>query len=254
MALVNILLTNDDGIHFKGLTELRYALEPLGKTFVFAPSTEKSATSMALTIYDDIYVHKIDEFTYMVEGYPADCVNIGLHGGFISEKIDLVISGINKGVNMGHDVLYSGTVGAARHAYVHGISALAISCGYTTTEANYREVAEWVRQFILDFGFLLKKPVLFNINIPVERPILGIKWTKLGKRIYRDNYKKSSLKDGGMLLNLGGSILSYIEEDGVDFSAYEKGYVSITPLGLDATDYHNLQQLQSKFFATADTK
>ncbi|MCS6983514.1 MAG: 5'/3'-nucleotidase SurE [Leptospiraceae bacterium] len=239
---MNLLLTNDDGIDFPGLIELRQELASLGKTFVFAPKTEKSATSTAITVFDDVYVEKINDTTFMVEGYPADCVNIGLHGGLISEKIDLVISGINKGVNMGYDVLYSGTVGAARHAYVHGYCALSISCGHTSTQANYRPVARQVRHFMENYQDLFKKPVLLNINIPVERPICGIKWTKLGKRIYRDSYRKSHLNDKSMLLNLGGSNLNFVEEEGTDFEAYYAGFISVTPLTLDATDYTQLHE------------
>ncbi len=242
---MNILITNDDGIHFRGLIDLRAELDKIGKTFVFAPSTEKSATSMALTIYDDIYVHRIDERTFMVEGYPADCVNVGLYGALIAEPIDLVVSGINKGVNMGQDVLYSGTVGAARHGFVHGIAALAVSCGHTDARCDYTPVAVVVRKFIEAHLELIMRPSLLNINIPVDGPPKGIKWTKLGQRIYRDSYRKSHLNDGGLLLNLGGSILSHKEDEGADFSAYDAGYVSVTPLTLDATDHPELSRIST---------
>ncbi|MDH5721440.1 MAG: 5'/3'-nucleotidase SurE [Spirochaetia bacterium] len=235
---MNILLTNDDGIDFPGLSILREELQSIGKVFVFAPTREKSGTSQALSIFDDVYVQPLDKNTFIVNGYPVDCINIGLHGGLIHEPVDIIVSGINKGVNMGDDIYYSGTVGAARHGFIHGYPSLAVSCGYLDENGDYASVSKFVKSFIEENASLFKKPVLLNINHPVPaKNVSGIKWTKLGRRIYRDTYKKTRINKQEYYFNLGGSELSHKEEKGTDFEAYENNYVSITPLKRDATDY-----------------
>jgi 5'-nucleotidase len=236
---MNILFTNDDGIHFPGIQALVEAFKDYARVFVFAPAMEKSATSQAMTIFEDIYVKKIDDRTFIVNGYPVDCVNIALHGGFINEKIDLVISGINKGVNMGQDVFYSGTVGAARHAYMHGIPALAVSSGFLDASGDFAKIAAFILKFVKENFEQLPRPFLFNINYPanVKMPE-KIKWTKSGIRIYRDTYKKTALAENEFLVNLGGSTLGYKEIGDCDFEVYENGFISLTPLNKDGTDYN----------------
>ncbi|MDH4200318.1 MAG: 5'/3'-nucleotidase SurE [Spirochaetia bacterium] len=242
---MNILLTNDDGIEFPGIRALQNELQKTAKIFTFAPAMEKSATSQAMTIYDDIYVKKIDNHTFIVNGYPVDCVNIALHGGLISEKIDLVISGINKGVNMGEDIFYSGTVGAARHAFIHGLPALAVSCGYLDASGDFDKVAAFIGRFTNNNANILTKGLLLNINYPPSAKFPEkIKWTKSGLRIYRDRYKTTALGDHEFLMNLGGSQLSYKELGQSDFEAYQDGYISITPLNTDGTDYRFKENIQ----------
>jgi len=236
---MNILFTNDDGIHFPGIQALADTFKSFANVFIFAPAMEKSATSQAMTVFDDIYVKKIDERTYIVNGFPVDCVNIAIHGGFIQEKIDLVISGINKGVNMGEDIFYSGTVGAARHAYIHGIPALAVSCGFLDATGDFTKVARFILNFVQENFSILPKPFLLNINYPNDVKIPEkIKWTKSGQRIYRDSYKRLALTENEFLVNLGGSTLGNKEREGCDFEVYKDGYISITPLNKDGTDYN----------------
>ncbi|MDH4262686.1 MAG: 5'/3'-nucleotidase SurE [Spirochaetia bacterium] len=236
---MNILFTNDDGIHFPGIQALVDTFKEYANVFVFAPAMEKSATSQAMTIYDDIYVKIIDDHTFVVNGYPVDCINIALHGGFIHEKIDLVISGINKGVNMGQDIFYSGTVGAARHAYIHGIPAIAVSSGFLDATGDFKKVAGFLLKFVQNHFSSLPKPFLFNINYPagVKMPE-KIKWTKSGIRIYRDTYKRNALSENEFLVNLGGSTLGYKEIGDCDFEVYHDGFISLTPLNKDGTDYN----------------
>ena len=249
MSGVNLLLTNDDGIEFPGIMALKEAFEGYAENiFIFGPAMEKSATSQAMTIYDDIYVKPLDSHTYIVNGFPVDCVNVALYGELLDVEIDLIVSGINKGVNMGEDVLYSGTVGAARHGFSHGISALAVSCGYLDKEGDFASVARFTRRFVESHRELLfSSPQLWNINHPpYEVPDKKIKWTKLGQRIYRDKYKRRSVEQGAFLMNLGGSELFHKETEGSDFAAYEAGFVSITPLQTDATDYQTYNQYRQK--------
>ncbi|MES0488906.1 MAG: 5'/3'-nucleotidase SurE [Leptospirales bacterium] len=235
---MNILLTNDDGIEFPGIHALQDEFADMGNLFTFAPRMEKSATSQAMTLYEDIYVKPIDDKTFIVNGFPVDCVNIALHGDLVDVKFDLLISGINKGVNMGEDILYSGTVGAALHGFIHGIPSIAISSGYLDKTGDFTKIARFLRHFIEQSKELLKTPVVWNINYPSEiKTGETVKWTKLGTRIYRDKYIRTHAEDGAFFFNLGGSELNHKEAEGTDFDAYSKGHVSVTPLTTDATDY-----------------
>lgn len=242
---MRILISNDDGLSFPGLNRLREKLEQFGETWVFAPAEEKSATGMALSIYKDVYVKKLDERTFEVDAFPVDCVNVALHAGF-APPFDFCVSGINKGVNMGQDIWYSGTVGAARHAFIHGVPSFAVSCGYLDHEGDFTKVADIFSEIFARFTSNADQNFLLNVNIPMTAKDAGdIKWAKLGRRIYRDNYKRVVNDDGSMLLNLGGSVLSHGGETETDFHWYDKGCTVITPLSIDATDYKKLKHHES---------
>lgn len=239
---MRILISNDDGLSFPGLTRLREKLDEFGETWVFAPAEEKSATGQALTIYRDVRVLKLAERTFEVDGFPCDCVNVALHSGF-APPFDFCVSGINKGVNMGQDIWYSGTVGAARHAFIHNVPSFAVSCGYLDAEGDFGKVAEIFGDIFARFSADADQNFLLNVNIPMTAKDSGdIKWAKLGRRIYRDNYKRTTQDDGSMLLNLGGSVLSHGGEAETDFHWYDKGYTVITPLTIDATDHKKLEK------------
>lgn len=239
---MRILISNDDGLAFPGLTRLREKLDEFGETWVFAPAEEKSATGQALTIYRDVRVLKLAERTFEVDGFPCDCVNVALHSGF-APPFDFCVSGINKGVNMGQDIWYSGTVGAARHAFIHNVPSFAVSCGYLDAAGDFGKVAEIFGDIFARFSADADQNFLLNVNIPMTAKDSGdIKWAKLGRRIYRDNYKRTTQDDGSMLLNLGGSVLSHGGEADTDFHWYDKGYTVITPLTIDATDHKKLEK------------
>ncbi|TGK26367.1 5'/3'-nucleotidase SurE [Leptospira stimsonii] len=241
---MNILITNDDGIASSGIKALEKVLQKEHNTFLIAPLRERSATSMALSIYDSMRVEKINDNHYIVDGYPADCVNIGLHGE-IFPKIDLVLSGINRGVNMGHDVHYSGTVGAARHGAIHDRLALAVSSGNINRDYDYIQEAEFVLEFINGYSAVLKTGTVYNINIPPDfvSSMENLRITKLGRRTYEDTYSKKNIIGGIADFYLGGSELGHFEEEGTDFSAFFSGLISLTPLSLDQTDSSLLKEL-----------
>ena len=241
---MNILVTNDDGIEFIGNTALSKKMAELGNVYRFAPIVERSATSQALTIFDNIEVIDRGNNAFEISGYPADCVNVALHSNLISEKIDLVVSGINKGENMGEDVIFSGTVAAARHAFIHGVPALAVSCGYIDENGDYDSVAQYTLDLLKDKLLGFEKPFFLNLNYPVYKPVKGLKWAKLGHRIYRDTYKEVEVNGNRKKIFLGGSILSYEKTPGTDFGYYDEGYATLTPLTLDTTDYEELRRYQ----------
>jgi 5'-nucleotidase len=239
---MRILISNDDGLAFPGLTKLREKLDQFGETWVFAPSEERSATGQALTIYRDIHVQKLGDRTYQVDGYPSDCVNVALHSG-LAPAFDFCVSGINKGVNMGQDIWYSGTVGAARHTFIHNVPSFAVSCGYLDASGDFEKVATIFAELFQHFTSSADQNFLLNINIPMTaKDASDIKWAKLGRRIYRDNYKRVLQDDGSMLLNLGGSVLSHGGEAETDFHWFDQGFTVITPLTIDATDYKELKR------------
>ncbi|EMN68390.1 5'/3'-nucleotidase SurE [Leptospira interrogans] len=241
---MNILITNDDGIASSGIKALETILQKEHNTYLIAPLRERSATSMALSIYDSMRVERINDNHYIVDGYPADCVNIGLHGE-IFPKIDLVLSGINRGVNMGHDVHYSGTVGAARHGAIHKKLSLAVSSGNIAKDYDYIREAEFVRKFINEYSSQLKIGIVYNMNIPSDfiSSMENLRVTKLGKRTYEDTYSQKNIIGGIADFYLGGSELGHSTEEGTDFTAFFSGKISLTPLSLDQTDFSILTQL-----------
>lgn len=249
---MNILLTNDDGIDYPGITALEEELEKAwpGKIFVSAPLVERSATSQAITIYGTIQVIRRSERVLIVEGYPSDCVNIALYGGFFP-KIDLVISGINKGVNLGHDVFYSGTVAAARHAAIHGVPAIAISHDCLGEEGDFVAAARLLRQMLEEKALDLEPGEYYNINYPARdhgRP-RGMVWVPTGPRQYAENYEIKNLPEKDhFLFYLGGSLLDWDQgvEGYFDYQAVRDGYVTVTPLSLDPTDQGHLGKYRGK--------
>ncbi|RHX81499.1 5'/3'-nucleotidase SurE [Leptospira yasudae] len=243
---MNILITNDDGIASSGIKALEAVLQKEHNTYLIAPLRERSATSMALSIYDSMRVERINDNHYIVDGYPADCVNIGLHGE-IFPKIDLVLSGINRGVNMGHDVHYSGTVGAARHGAIHNRLSLAVSSGNVNKEYDYIREAEFIKHFIREYLSFLKVGTVYNMNIPAdfEPSMENLRITRLGKRTYEDTYSKKNIIGGIADFYLGGSELGHSTDEGTDFTAFFSGKISLTPLSLDQTDATLLNELSA---------
>ena len=239
---MNILITNDDGFDFPGIVILQKKLSVLGKAIIMAPQKEASGTSQAITLFEPIRVSKINDLVYSVEGYPSDCVNIGLNGNVCSEKIDLVVSGINKGVNMGADIWYSGTVAGARHAFIHGCNCLAISCGHSSPDDDYNQVADFTLDFIQKYVLPAKVPIFFNINHPTQQDVKGLRWSYLGHRLYEDTYTLTKSQGNENFYQFKCLALSYLPQKGSDFDVYNEGYISVTPLHLDATDYKKLAE------------
>jgi 5'-nucleotidase len=254
---MNILLTNDDGIQSEGINSLFTILSSKHNIYMIAPRSEQSACSNAITVRTQLKIKKYSENKYSVSGFPADCVIIGLSGRFIPD-IDLVVSGINHGPNVGDDLVFSGTVGAARTGYMFGKSAIAISINSYHRASRYADDAS---QFLLDFidEFIIgahaslqheerkneyqTHPMpFFNINypdLPIEK-IKGKKMTYVGRRIYRDSFQKTQFDSDEALVQMGGYIESILAE-GSDTTELDNGFISITPLMTDCTNYSSLK-------------
>lgn len=242
-TLLKILLTNDDGIAAPGLKVLESAVKGLGEVYIVAPSQNRSAASHSFTLREPIKICQVKQNWYSVEGTPTDCVLIAHHGLF-KKTINLVISGINDGPNMGDDVLYSGTVAAAIEGTILGIPSIAISYrkdGFNTDVA--KKLINKLAKELLKNG--LPKKTLLNINIP-EGKVKGIKVTSMGKRIYKDMAILSNHPGGTVTYTIDGELSWEIEAQS-DFEAVENNYISITPLHLDMTNYRELASFRKKF-------
>lgn len=238
MAL--ILLTNDDGYDALGLQSLYKELKKDFDVFAVAPRFQQSGASHSLTLKQPIRVEKLRKKLFVVDGTPTDCVLLAYHD-LITEKIDMVVTGINHGPNMGSDVFYSGTVAAALQGASLGINSIAISL--SSREYNNFSRAVAYSKDLIEKGLAANLTnLILNVNIPEGR-IKGEKITKMGKRIYRDKVIRDNEKENVMYSVIDGT-LSYKVAADTDFKAVEEGYVSITPLKLDLTDYEIMKGLQ----------
>ncbi|MGI6188524.1 MAG: 5'/3'-nucleotidase SurE [Clostridiales bacterium] len=244
---MRILVCNDDGIYSNGILQLASSMSRIGETTVVAPDEERSATGHAITLHKPLRVKpvnlpKLNIRAYAVNGTPADCVKIG-YDIVMERKVDLVISGINKGPNLGTDVLYSGTVSAAFEGAILGLPSIAVSLvSYDSDDYAYAgkiavQVAERLMENSLPLGTIL------NINVPAvpEKDIKGIKTVRLGVRRYAENYIKRIDPRGRPYYWLTGEAIDEDETAGceidTDISAIIHNYVTITPIHFDLTSY-----------------
>jgi len=241
---MKILLTNDDGIRAEGLLILKEVLSQNHDVYVIAPDRERSACSNIFTMRDKLTVIKLDSRTFSVNGFPADCVSLALHYNIIPE-VDLVISGINHGPNLGDDIHFSGTVAGARTAFIFGKPGIALSIdSFHKASPNMKDTAIFMNNFLKENN--IDQISFLNINYPDIKAseIKGIKYTFLSKRCYIDSYTKHSETENEIIVSLNGTIETKTMEDSDD-DAIKKGYISITPMTIDATDYKRLDLLKN---------
>lgn len=226
------LLTNDDGIHAEGLVALRRALMKVAHTVVVAPEVEQSASSHSITLNHPLRHRKLETDLFTLDGTPADCVYIALFSdGFLPRKPDLVLSGINNGVNLGTDIYYSGTVGAAREANIHGIPSIALS---SDGMENLDRIARISQKLSLNFYNeldSLTEALLLNVNFP-KGPMKGTFETFLAQRCYHDHVVKGKDPRGRDYFWIGGKAVDGNTQSGADTEAIKHGYISISPVSL----------------------
>ena len=247
---MKILLSNDDGIDAKGLKILAAELEKHAELFIVAPDREQSAVGHAITIHDPLKVsekyHDDKLFGLDVNGTPADCVKLALCS-IMEEPPDLLISGINQGANLGTDIIYSGTVSAATEGTLLGVPSLAISIDSYDRNAHF-ETAAKVAADLIKFVFELKIPkgTLLNVNVPnVDfEKLKGRKFTCQGDTKFVEKYVKRTDPRGNSYYWIAGEVVEKNEIDSADYSAVKQGYVSITPIHFDVTNYDYLNQLK----------
>lgn len=227
-----ILVSNDDGYRSRGIQVLRDALAEVATVVVCAPESEQSASSHALSLHRPLRLFERGEGTFSVDGTPADCVYVALHatGRVLPRRPDVVVSGLNHGVNLGDDVFYSGTVAAAREAALKGVPSLAVSADHA---ADFERAAAHAAGLALRLAEArLGRPALFNVNYPP-----GASWssaaTRLGSRVYRDEVEFRRDPRGREYLWIGGPGAEHRFIAGSDTEAFDQGVVGITPLVLD---------------------
>jgi 5'-nucleotidase len=256
---MHILVTNDDGIESPGLFALKQALDPLGDVSVIAPDGNRSAMARSITIRRPL---EVDEVTlpdgstgYATDGTPVDCVRFAVLG-LLGRTPDVIVSGINHGLNLGDDVTYSGTVAAALEGVLLGWPAIAVSQQSTNREHwdsgnadyDFRAVARFVARLVpIVMAPQFPRKMLLNVNGPGLAPaeVRGATVTRLGRRIYDDRLE---VLDGGSgsrtRYRIYGENPGHHKEDGTDFAAIEAGAISVTPLHFNLTDIGGMEHLE----------
>ena len=242
--MVRILLTNDDGIHSEGLHLLEEALKQVGDVYVVAPASEMSGASHSLTLSRPLRIRQIDERHWTVDGTPTDCVTLALNQILPEEeRPHLCVSGINYGGNLGDDASYSGTVAGALEATILGVPGLAFSLvsreNYDFTEAA--RLAVVVARKVLAEG--LPEGTLLNVNVPPGE-IKGVRLTRQGIKYARPIITEHVDPRGKAYYWIGEEVFSSTHEDGTDYAAVERGYVSVTPMRSDMTNHNALADLE----------
>ncbi|MGO8999576.1 MAG: 5'/3'-nucleotidase SurE [Polyangiaceae bacterium] len=234
------LLSNDDGVGSQGLAAMREALRQRFDVIVIAPETEQSASSHSLSLHRPLRLRKLEEGLFALDGTPADCVYVALHGGtkVVPRRPDLVVSGINRGLNLGQDVFYSGTVAAAREGALRGIPALAVSAHPNADLAAVGRLATRVSLELLAQRAGDSRGALLNLNVP-KRWNGEIRATRIGSRIYEETVDFRTDPRGREYLWLGGPGVRHERNTGTDTDAYDDGAASITPLVLDLTHHED---------------
>lgn len=239
---INILITNDDGIFAEGLMALKTALDQIGTVYVVAPDRERSACGHSVTLREPILCNcvKLPDGSkgYSITGTPADCVYIGTHD-IVDAKIDLVVSGINRGSNLGWDVQYSGTVSAAMEAVMAGIPSIAISLTSYDMDVSFQYAADfaaYLGRIVLEHK--LPQDTLLNVNVPnlpADR-IRGIEITTQGRKRYNSRVDKRIAPNGCAYYWICGTERTEDIPDGTDVKAIANDKVSITPIHLNLTN------------------
>lgn len=245
---MKILLTNDDGIFAPGIQTLCKKLEEDYEVVVVAPDRERSATGHAITLHHplrakEVYFSKIKSKCIAVDGTPADCVKIAVES-LLDEEPDLIISGINAGPNLGHDVLYSGTVSAAIEGLLLGIPSIAVSL-VSDDQWDFSQAVNLVTKLLEEYkrqGF--KKKSLLNVNIPLNCRE-GFKITTLGNRSYKNTFEQRTDPRGERYYWLAGEVVEEGNGEKSDVMAVSEGFASITPIRLQLTAFEEIEGLNN---------
>lgn len=241
-----ILVTNDDGIRSPGIKALSAALQRLGDVYVVAPDRERSAASHSLTLHKPLRIERLGPRRFSLNGTPTDCVNLAVNK-LLKRRPALLVSGINRGGNLGDDVTYSGTVSAAMEGTILGIPSIAVS---QVGDARFHfetssRVAVRIARWVLQTG--LPPDTLLNINVPDLPPqrLKGFRIATLGKRIFDpDSIIEKKDPRGRTYYWIGGNRLEWESVKGTDIESIKKGVVSITPVHLDLTNYAAIAPLR----------
>ena len=246
---MRLVLTNDDGIYAPGIAALREALAPLGDLTVVAPDMEQSGVAHSVTLARPLRVRQVRRggqfFGYAVNGAPADCVKLAFYE-ILGEPPDLVVSGINLGANVGINALYSGTVAAAVEGAILGVPSMAVSVD-SLEEPDFSvaaETAQRLAQQMLEAD--LPKRTILNVNVPAlpREQIRGLRVTRQSQAGYLEEFVKRDHPRGGVYYWIMGEIEHELDDADTDLTAIKAGYISVSPLQYDLTNYDLLEQIR----------
>ncbi len=237
--VMNILICNDDGVYAEGIKALYSELRKEHTVTVVAPLEERSTTGHTLSLDVPLRLVKVEEGIYGCSGFPADCSLIGF-GHILKSKPDLIISGINRGANLGQDIYYSGTMAAAREACFHGIPGIAVSTAcdfmnHNLRNINYQTAATFIAEIVSKIELDYFEPMtVLNVNVPdcPTDKLKGVKLTELGFRKYSEEISEREDFKGRSYYWIGGVYKGFVGEEGTDCHAVDQGYISVTPLNL----------------------
>ena len=243
--MATILLSNDDGFDAPGLAALADGLASLGRIIVVAPDREQSGSSHSLTLHQPLRVKRIAEDRYRVEGTPTDCIHLAVLHLMKGSRPDLVVSGINRGYNLGDDVTYSGTVAAALEALLLGVPSIAMSRGSRPPLefGPSAEIAMLLARQVLERG--LPRGTFLNVNVPPGEGH-GFRVTRQGRRVYGQGVIERLDPKGRAYYWVGGEPPGARPDPGSDLAAVARGEVSVTPLHGDWTN-HAAQDVLGKW-------
>lgn len=247
---MRVLLTNDDGVYAPGLLALKQAVQSLGEIFVVAPERPRSAAGHSITLHKPLRIQQVTlsdgSTAFASNGTPADCVTVGSMA-VMDNRVDVVISGINHGPNLGWDVHYSGTVAAAKEAAMTGHMAIAVSVASYDQEVHWGPAADFAARVAHS---LIETPLpprtLLNINapnLPAEQ-ICGVRVTEQGPRQYVDRVERRTDPSGRDYFWLGGRVSDDLVSEATDVHAVSQNMISLTPLQLDLTERSLLSDLR----------
>lgn len=244
-----ILVSNDDGIQSEGILALEEKLQRLGEVYTVAPDRVQSSMSHAITLHRPLRVKEVGPRRFAVNGTPTDCVKLALTG-LLPSKPALVVSGINIGPNLGDDIIYSGTVSAAVEGTLLEVPAIAVSL-VTLQNSSFEVAAEFAGTLaarVLEKG--LPSGTLLNVNVPPlpAQEVKGWRLTRQGKRRYIEQVVERIDPRGEKYYWIGGDDLGFDKEDGTDCMAIHEGYISVTPLQVDMTNYRSFQEIKALMF------
>ena len=243
-----ILISNDDGIEAEGIKALAKEIKKFATVIVAAPHTQQSAVGHSITMSSPIRVREVLMFKnfygYAVEGTPVDSVKLAVHTLLKDKKIDLLISGINQGANTAINIIYSGTVSAATEGTILGIPSIAISLtSYTYPDFSLAaKFASKIAKVVIKNG--LPKGTLLNVNVPATKKIKGVKITKQGKSSWDDTYEIRLDPGNRRYYWLTGSMMKIDKTNEFDVKAVDEGYISVTPIHYDLTDYDTFEKIK----------
>jgi 5'-nucleotidase len=239
---MRLLLTNDDGIASDGIQALVSALSGAHEVWVIAPETEKSGGSHSITIHDALRVRKLGERRFSCRGTPADCVMVALLG-LMPREMDLVISGINHGPNLGTDILYSGTAAGARQGALMGVPSVALSVGAYSPPFDFASAAEFTSRNLENFRALGTDDHFLNVNFPA----VGTREAKTvitfpSRRIYRTELHSYDAPDGDLYCFIGGAFPDSHPEEGSDCMVVAQGGISISPIHAHPRNWATMEE------------